>query len=72
MTKYVSNINDARRKKRDKAALTSKEIKERARQRLQKYRGISKDEPANLASGDMDKMLCEEDGDDDDTEKVMG
>lgn len=61
MTKYISNITDDRRKKRGKIGLTSKEIRERARKRLEKYRQISKDEPPNLVSGDMDKMLHGED-----------
>jgi len=66
MTKKISQLDDARRKKREKTGLTKKEVKERGKRFLEKYKHLDKEEPANLVSGDMDKIIRgEDDGDDD-------
>jgi len=66
MTKKISQLDDARRKKREKTGLTKKEVKERGKKFLDKYKHLDKEEPANLVSGDMDKIIRREQDDDDD------
>ena len=65
MSEKIPNISDARRKKRDKSGWTKKEIKERAKKELQELRKHSKDEPVDIVSGDMDKLIRGEEDDDD-------
>jgi hypothetical protein len=64
MSEKVSNLSDARRKKRDKTGWTTKEIKEHAKKELKELRKHSKDEPNDFVSGDMDKMIRGADDDD--------
>jgi hypothetical protein len=66
MTKKISQIDDARRKKREKYGLKKKDVKERGDKFLEKYKHLDKEEPANLVSGDMDKIIRGEDNGDDD------
>ena len=66
MPKNISDINKARRKKRDKTGWTTEEIKENAKKELEEFKDISEDEPDDLVSGDMDKIIRGEDEDDDD------
>ena len=65
MCKNTSDINEARRKKRDKTGWTTEEIKENAKKELEEFKDISGDEPDDLVSGDMDKIIRGEDEDDD-------
>ena len=64
MSKNISDIKKARRKKRDKTGWTMGEIKENAKKELEKFKNTSEEEPDDLASGDMDKIIRGEDGDD--------
>lgn len=66
MSKKVSDIKKARRKKRDKTGWTMEEIKENAKKELEKFKNTSasEEEPDDLVSGDMDKIIRGEDGDD--------
>lgn len=64
--KKVSNLNDARRKKRAKTGMTMKEIIDSELKRAEKHKHLSKDEPPHLYSGDMDKVIRGEDDDDHD------
>ena len=64
MPKNISDINKARRKKRDKTGWTMEEIKENAEKELEDFKNISKDEPDDLMSGDMDKIIRGENDDD--------
>jgi hypothetical protein len=66
ITKKISHLDDVRRKKREKTGLTKKEVKERGKKFLENNKHLDKKEPANLVSGDMDKIIRgEDDGDDD-------
>lgn len=64
MCKNTSDINEARRKKRDKTGWTIEEIKENAKKELEEFKEISEDEPDDLVSGDMDKIIRGENDDD--------
>jgi hypothetical protein len=64
MQKKISNINSARRKKRDKKGRSMDEIKKQAKKELEEFKGVSKEEPDDLVSGDMDKIIRGEDDDD--------
>ncbi len=64
--KKVSDINKARQKKREKSGWTMEEIKKNAEKELEEFKKISKNEPADLVSGDMDKIIR---GEDDDEQK---
>jgi hypothetical protein len=64
MQKKTSNINSARRKKRDKKGWSMDEIKKQAKKELEEFKGVSKEEPDDLVSGDMDKIIRGEDDDD--------
>jgi hypothetical protein len=64
MQKKISNINSARRKKRDKKGWSMDEIKKQAKKELEEFKGLSKEEPDDLVSGDMDKIIRGEDDDD--------
>ena len=64
MSKNISDIKKARRKKRDKTGWTSEEIKENAKKELDAFKKISNEEPDDLVSGDMDKIIHGEDDDD--------
>lgn len=68
MTDNRNDIDKARRKKRDKSGWTLEEIKKNAENELKKFQEISKDEPSDLCSGDMDKIIRGEDDDEDDKE----
>jgi hypothetical protein len=63
MQKKISNINSARRKKRDKKGWSMDEIKKQAKKELEEFKGVSKEEPDDLVSGDMDKIIRGEDDD---------
>lgn len=64
MSKDISDIKKARRKKRNKTGWTMEEIKENAKKELDEFKDISKEEPDDLASGDMDKIISGDDKDD--------
>jgi hypothetical protein len=66
MCENISDIHKARRKKRDKTGWTMEEIKENAKKELEEFKDISEDEPDDLVSGDMDKIIRGEDDDDND------
>ncbi|MDH5447051.1 MAG: hypothetical protein OEY52_16000 [Gammaproteobacteria bacterium] len=64
MSKNISDIKKARRKKRDKTGWTLEEIKKNAEKELDEFKDISKEEPDDLVSGDMDKIISGDDKDD--------
>jgi len=64
MSKGILDIKKARRKKRDKTGWTMEEIKQNAEKELDEFKEISKEEPDNLVSGDMDKIISGDDKDD--------
>lgn len=63
-----NDIDKARRKRRDRSGWTLEEIKKNAEKELKKFQEISEDEPADLSSGDMDKIIRGEDDNEDDKE----
>jgi len=63
MSKKVEDIKKAREKKRDKTGWTIDEIQENAEKEYEQHKHISKDEPEDLVSGDMDKIIRGEDDD---------
>jgi len=65
MTDDRNDIDKARRKKRDKSGWTTEEIKKNAKKELKTFQEISKDEPSDLRSGDMDKIIRGEDDEND-------
>jgi len=69
MSKKISNLNEARRKKRAKTGQTMREMIELELNRAERYKHVSKDEPTNLVSGDMDKFLRGEDDDEHDEDE---
>ncbi|QUX92068.1 hypothetical protein CYL31_11880 [Marinomonas sp. A3A] len=65
MAYECNDIDKARREKRDRSGWTLEEIKENAKKEFKKYQEISKDEPSDLVSGDMDKIIRGEDDEND-------
>tara|TARA_B110000211_G_scaffold233531_1_gene300034 strand:- start:730 stop:930 length:201 start_codon:yes stop_codon:yes gene_type:complete len=65
MTDSPNDIDRARRKKRNRDGWTLDEIKRKAEHELKKYQKIAEDEPSDLASGDMDKIIKGEDDEED-------
>lgn len=64
MSKKIADINNARQKKKPKrSACTMAEIKKHAEKELEAFRKISKEEPSNLVSGDMHKIIRGEETD---------
>ena len=63
MSNKVEDINKARQKKRDKNGWTEDEIKKSAEKELEEFKKIAEDEPDDLVSGDMDKIIRGEDDD---------
>jgi len=63
-----NDIDKARRKKRDRSGWTLEEIKKNAEKELKNFKEISKNEPSDLSSGDMDKIIRGEDDDEDNKE----
>lgn len=64
MSKNISDIKKARRNKRAKSGRRIEEIKENAAKELDEFKEISSEEPDDLVSGDMDKIIRGEDDDD--------
>lgn len=64
MCNNPSDINEARKKKRDRTGWTLKEIKKKAEEELREYKENTDSEPSDLASGDMDKIIRGEDDED--------
>lgn len=62
MTQGCNDIDKARRKRRGRSGWTLEEIKNNAEKELKQYKEIAKDEPSDLSSGDMDKIIRGEDG----------
>ena len=61
MTEKITDLQKARRKKRDKAGWSIEEIKKRAEEERANYKKLTKEEPDALASGgDMTKIMEEE------------
>lgn len=63
MSKNITDIKKARRKKRDKTGWTTDEIKEKAKKELDEFKRLANEEPDDLVSGDMDKIIRGEDSD---------
>jgi len=57
MSSNISDINKARHNKRDKTGWTMEEIRENAKKELEEFKNVSQEEPDNLVSGDMDKII---------------
>lgn len=67
MASKVTNLQEARRAKRDKTGWTVAELKERAARRAATNRALEQHEPPNLASGkDMHTVASEQDDEDED------
>jgi hypothetical protein len=66
MTEDRNDIEKARRKKRDRSGWTLEEIRKNAEKELKTFQEIAKDEPSDLRSGDMDKIIRGEDDDEED------
>ena len=64
MAEDSNDIDKARRKRRDRSGWTLEEIKKNAEKELKKFQEISKDEPSDLRSGDMDKIISGEENED--------
>jgi hypothetical protein len=64
MANNPNDIDLARSKRRDRTGWTLEEIKENAEKELKDFKKISKDEPSDLYSGDMDKIIRGEDDED--------
>lgn len=65
MAENRNDVEEARRKKRDRSGWTLEEIKKNAEKELKKFKEISKDEPSDVRSGDMDKIIRGEDDEED-------
>ena len=57
MPHKITDINKVKQEKRKKSGWTMEEIKKNAEKELEEFNKISKDEPDNLVSGDMDKII---------------
>lgn len=65
MSNKIVGIQKARAKKKGKkSGCTMEEIKKNAEKELEAFKKVSKDEPDDLVSGDMDKIIRGEDNDD--------
>lgn len=60
MCDYPSDTNEARKKKRHRTGWTLDEIKRKAKEELREYQEKADNEPSDLASGDMDKVILGE------------
>lgn len=69
MAEDRNDIEKAQRKKRDRSGWTLEEIKKNAEKELKQFHEIAKDEPSDLRSGDMDKIIRGEDDDKDSDKK---
>lgn len=65
MADDCTEIDKARRKKRDRSGWTIEDIKRNAKKEMEIFQEISKDEPSDLMSGDMDKIIHGEDDEND-------
>ena len=65
MASKVIDLQQERRRKRDRTGWTLAEIRERAAKRAAANRELEKDEPPNLASGKDMKSIADEIDDDD-------
>ena len=63
MASKTSDLNKARQNKRQKTGWTSDEIKKNAENELEKFKKLSDNEPDDLVSGDMNKIIKGEDDD---------
>lgn len=68
MTGHSNEIDSAQMKRRHRTGWTLEEIKRNAEKELKEFRKIDQDEPSDLASGDMDKIIRGEDDEHDDKE----
>ncbi|WP_250461653.1 hypothetical protein [Microbulbifer litoralis] len=53
--KKVTDLESARKFKREKRKWTTEEVRQQATKDLKRMKGLSKKEPKDLVSGDMDK-----------------
>jgi hypothetical protein len=61
MTDNLNDIDKAREKRRDRSGWTLDEIKKQAKSEIKTFQEMSKDEPPDLISGDMGKIIRGED-----------
>ncbi len=62
----ITDLKKAQKKKREKTGWTPEEIEQMAAKEVQKYKKKAENEPDQLVSGDMQKII---DGDDDEENK---
>jgi len=65
MSDKITDLKKAQQDKREKTGWTLEEIKKNASKELRDFKKLAEDEPENLASGDMQKII---DGEDDEEE----
>ncbi len=63
MSKTISSIKKARQDKREKTGWTLEEIKKNADKELQEFEKLTGNEPKDLISGNMDKIIEGEEND---------
>ena len=61
----ITDLKKAQKKKREKTGWTPEEVEQMAAKEMQEYKKKAENEPDQLTSGDMQKII---DGDDDDEE----
>lgn len=61
----ISNLENERKKKREKTGWTQEEIEKIAKEELKQFEKLSDNEPDNLVSGNMEDLI---NGDSDDKE----
>jgi pyruvate-formate lyase-activating enzyme len=64
MPNKITDINKAKQEKHEKSGWTMEEIKKNAEKELEEFNNISENEPDNLVSGDMDKIIRGDNDDD--------
>jgi len=63
MANNIADLNKVRQNKRQKTGWTLDEIKKNAENELEEFKKLSENEPDDLVSGDMDKIIKGEDDD---------
>ena len=57
MSEKIADLKKVKQEKRDKSGWTLEEIKENAKRKLKKFKKLTENEPKDLASGDMKRLL---------------
>lgn len=64
MSSKVIDLKERQQEKRQEKGWTMEEIKENASRELKEFKELSESEPEDLVSGDMQKIIKDEDEDD--------